>query len=169
MIDGLACRLANVDADVVTIWRGARLNVTPHFQHKGPDGRLLFGGQGEEIGLVSPWNNQAVPRAKREGIRERCGVLVPGEEVSAREPATKHAIHVASPIGRSRVERRGALGGARDRPCTPTEIIWTLTAGAPDGYLTGSAHLSGSGTWTAVPRVPVPALEPATGYQSARA
>lgn len=52
--------LANVDPDIVAIRHARRLDVMPNCRNKSPNVRLLSGRKGQEIGFVSPRNNQAV-------------------------------------------------------------------------------------------------------------
>jgi hypothetical protein len=56
----LACSLANVDPDVVTVRRAACFDVAANYRNKGPNCRLFITGEGKKVGLMSPRNDQAM-------------------------------------------------------------------------------------------------------------
>ena len=91
--NGLPCGLADIDADVDSVRRAARFDVAANRGNQRPDRRLLIGCQRQEIGLVPPWDDQAVAGSKWKGVGESNGQIVLGNKVSASQPATENARH----------------------------------------------------------------------------
>jgi hypothetical protein len=93
----LAGSLANIDTDVVAVRHAPRFDVTPNCRNKSPNAGLFLTGEGEEIGLVSPRNNQAMSLIQRISVGKRHGEIVRSKVISASEPVTEDTIQFASP------------------------------------------------------------------------
>jgi hypothetical protein len=93
----LAGSLANIDTDVVAVRHAPRFDVTPNCRNRSPNAGLFLTGEGEEIGLVSPRNNQATSLIQRISVGKRHGEVVRSKVISASEPVTEDTIQFASP------------------------------------------------------------------------
>lgn len=85
--------LAYVDADVVAIRSTGGFDVAAHSRHQRAHRGLLGGRERQEVRLVPPWNNEAVPRSQGKGVRERGGEVILGDEVPLRQVVAEEAGH----------------------------------------------------------------------------
>jgi exodeoxyribonuclease III len=113
----LSGRLANIDADVEAVRHATGGNVVGHGDHQAPDCSLFLGRQGQEIGLVPPWNDQAVAWTDREGVSKGDGQAVLSHQGAGGQAAaegTRHWSEVTTPAreARGRQRLRGSKGEA---------------------------------------------------------
>ena len=94
----LAGSLANINPDVVAVRHAARFDVMPNCRKKTPNCHLFVTRKGKEITLMPPRNNQAMSLIQREGVGKRHGEVICGNEMSASQPVTEHAVQYRAPI-----------------------------------------------------------------------
>ena len=70
MRDRLPSSFAHVDAKVVAMWVEPRVDGPPDGLHERPDRDALRLREGEEISLVTAWDDQGMARAHGECVRE---------------------------------------------------------------------------------------------------
>jgi hypothetical protein len=97
--DRLTRGFAHVDPEVVAIGVEPGVDALPNGLDERPDGDALRLREGEEISLVTAWDDQGMARAHGERVREGGGPVILGQDVAGCEPVAEHARHPGPPCG----------------------------------------------------------------------
>src|SRR5262249_35927921 len=125
VVDGLARGRSHVHPEVVTLRVMIAVEYGAHLANKTPYRSVLVLPETEEIGLVSPRDNQGVFRCQWEPIGKRGGHFVACDHSAALDELTKDATHETSPRDAALRCRRHEAGVLGQHTCRVARL-WSL-------------------------------------------